>query len=135
VVVQAAIEVAKVGVLALGTQVAVPPDVEIDPADPVLLDQVRRQVGRAVGDDRDAALALRCRIDAHRHGPYAPWGSLGRIPWQVFIRSGAVLTGLVLLLFVDVHGVAFYIAWALIALAVVSELLATLVYWLASRRR
>ena len=53
----------------------------------------------------------------------------------MLIRSGAVLTGLVLLLFVDVHGVAFYIAWALIALAVVSELLATLVYWLASRRR
>jgi hypothetical protein len=45
-----------------------------------------------------------------------------------------VITGLTLLLIVDVHGVAFYIAWALIVLALFSEAAATLVYWRRSRR-
>jgi len=45
-----------------------------------------------------------------------------------------VVTGLVLLLVVDVHGVVFYVAWALIVLALVGEALGTLVYWLQSRR-
>jgi hypothetical protein len=44
-----------------------------------------------------------------------------------------VVTGLVLLLFVKVHGVAFYVAWALILLALLTELAATLLFWLASR--
>ena len=38
-----------------------------------------------------------------------------------------------LLLLVDVHGPAFYVAWALIAVALISEGVATLVHWLRSR--
>ena len=45
-----------------------------------------------------------------------------------------VITGLVLLLIVDVHGAAFYFAWALIVLALVGEAAGTLVYWIESRR-
>jgi hypothetical protein len=45
-----------------------------------------------------------------------------------------VITGLTLLLIVDVHGVAFYVAWTLIVLALASEAAATLVYWRRSRR-
>ena len=56
------------------------------------------------------------------------------MPWQFAIRAVAVVTGLTLLLIVDVHGVAFYIAWALIGLALITEAAATLVYWLRSRR-
>jgi uncharacterized membrane protein len=56
-------------------------------------------------------------------------------PWQFLLRAVAVITGLVLLLIVDVRGVAFYIAWSLIVLALASEAAATLVYWLRSRRR
>jgi hypothetical protein len=44
-----------------------------------------------------------------------------------------VITGLTLLLIVDVHGAGFYFAWALIGLALVSEGAATLVYWRRSR--
>jgi uncharacterized membrane protein len=55
-------------------------------------------------------------------------------PWQFFIRACAVVTGLVLLLIVDVRGVAFYVAWSLIVLALASEAAATLVYWARSRR-
>jgi uncharacterized membrane protein len=55
-------------------------------------------------------------------------------PWQFLFRAAAVITGLVMLLIVDVRGVAFYIAWGLIVLALVSEAAATLVYWLRSRR-
>jgi hypothetical protein len=40
-----------------------------------------------------------------------------------------------MLLIVDVHGVAFYLAWALIVLALVTETAATLVYWRRQRRR
>ena len=39
-----------------------------------------------------------------------------------------------LLLIVDVHGVAFFVAWALIGLALVSEGAATFVYRRRSRR-
>ena len=46
----------------------------------------------------------------------------------------AVVTGLVLLLLVDVRGAVFYVAWALIVLALLSEGAATLVYWRRSRR-
>jgi hypothetical protein len=54
-------------------------------------------------------------------------------PWQFFLRAALVVTGLVLLLIVDVRGVMFYIAWALIVVSLVSEGAATLVYWLRSR--
>jgi hypothetical protein len=57
------------------------------------------------------------------------------VPWQFLFRAACVITGLVLLLIVHVHGVAFYVAWSLIALALLSEAAATLVYWLRSRRR
>ena len=56
------------------------------------------------------------------------------VPWQFAIRAVAVITGLTLLVIVDVHGVVFYVAWALIGLALVSEGLATFVYWRRSRR-
>ena len=45
-----------------------------------------------------------------------------------------VIAGLTLLLIVDVHGVAFYVAWSLIVLALASEAAATLVYWTRARR-
>ena len=45
----------------------------------------------------------------------------------------AVITGLTMLLIVDVRGVAFYFAWALIVLALATEGAATLVYWRRSR--
>jgi hypothetical protein len=54
-------------------------------------------------------------------------------PWQFLIRAVAVITGLTLLLVVDVRGVAFYFAWALIVLALITEGTGTLVYWLRSR--
>jgi hypothetical protein len=54
-------------------------------------------------------------------------------PWQFAIRAVAVITGLTLLLFADVHGALFYVAWSLIVFALVTEGAATLVYWLRSR--
>jgi hypothetical protein len=54
------------------------------------------------------------------------------LPWQFGFRAAAVITGLTLLLVVDVHGVAFYVAWSLIVLALMSEAAATLVYWIRS---
>lgn len=56
------------------------------------------------------------------------------LPGQFVFRAAAVTTGLTLLLIVDVRGVAFYIAWSLIVLALVSEATATFVYWRRSRR-
>jgi hypothetical protein len=50
-------------------------------------------------------------------------------PTQFLVRAAAVITGLTLLLIVDVHGVIFYIAWTLIVLALATEGLATIVYW------
>jgi hypothetical protein len=55
-------------------------------------------------------------------------------PWQFLIRAVAVITGLTLLLIVDARGVAFYIAWTLIVLALLGEGTATLVGWRRSRR-
>jgi hypothetical protein len=55
------------------------------------------------------------------------------LPWQFGFRAVAVITGLTMLLIVDVHGFAFYVAWSLIVLALVSEAAATLVYWLRGR--
>ena len=42
---------------------------------------------------------------------------------------GEVVTGLTLLLIVDVRGVVFYLAWAAIGLALLSETAAMVVYW------
>jgi hypothetical protein len=56
-------------------------------------------------------------------------------PWQFMVRAAAVLTGLTLLLIVDVRGFAFYVAWALIVLALVTEAAATFVYWRRIRTR
>ena len=61
-------------------------------------------------------------------------GPPSRLPWQFLLRAVAVVTGLTLLLVVDVHGVAFYLAWALIGLALITEGVATFVYRRRSRR-
>ena len=58
----------------------------------------------------------------------------GPPPWQFLLRATAIVTGLTLLLIVDVHGAAFYVAWALIVLALVTEALATFVFWRRARR-
>jgi hypothetical protein len=55
------------------------------------------------------------------------------IPWQFTVRAAAIVTGLTLLLVVDVKGVVFYFAWGLIGLALISEGAATLVHWRRSR--
>jgi hypothetical protein len=55
------------------------------------------------------------------------------LPWQFLVRAVFVATGLLLLLFVDVHGAVFYVAWSLIVMALLSEGLATYVAW--HRRR
>jgi hypothetical protein len=56
------------------------------------------------------------------------------LPWQFGFRAVAVITGLTLLLIVDVRGVVFYLAWAMIGLALLSETAAMLVYWHHSRQ-
>ena len=53
--------------------------------------------------------------------------------WQFLVRAVMVITGLTMLLIVDVRGAAFYFAWALIVLALATEALATLVNWRRSR--
>jgi hypothetical protein len=58
----------------------------------------------------------------------------GGVPWRFAVRTVAMITGLTLLLIVDVRGLAFLIAWSLIVLALVSEAAATLVYWHRMRR-
>ena len=58
----------------------------------------------------------------------------GPPPWQFLVRAAMVITGLVLLLIVDVRGAMFYFAWSLIVAALATEALATLVYWLRQRR-
>ena len=55
-------------------------------------------------------------------------GGRGPPPWQFLVRAAAVVVGLTLLLVVDVRGVAFYVAWSLIGLALISEAAATLVH-------
>lgn len=67
--------------------------------------------------------------------PRPPGGVSSAPPWQFLVRAIAVIVGLTLLLIVDVRGVAFYIAWALIGLALISEGAATLVAWRRSHRR
>jgi hypothetical protein len=56
------------------------------------------------------------------------------LPWQFLLRGVAVISGLTLLLLADVRGAAFYVAWALIVLALASEAAATFIYWRRSRR-
>jgi hypothetical protein len=51
------------------------------------------------------------------------------IPWQFRVRALAVITGLSLLVIVDVHGAGFYLACGLIGLSLLSEAAATLVHW------
>ena len=58
----------------------------------------------------------------------------GGPPLQFLLRAAAVITGLTLLLAADAHGAAFYLAWSLIVLALVSEAAATLVYWRRAHR-
>lgn len=55
------------------------------------------------------------------------------LPWQFLVRAVLVITGLTLLLIVDVRGLMFYLAWSMIVLALVSEAAAMLVYWQRSR--
>jgi hypothetical protein len=55
-------------------------------------------------------------------------------PWQFLVRAAMVVTGLVLLLVVDAHGLVFYVAWALLVLALVGEAVGTLAYWVRSRQ-
>jgi hypothetical protein len=64
-----------------------------------------------------------------RADPRPPRGPPAAIPWQFGLRAVAIVTGLALLVIVDVHGVAFYFAWSLIGLALLTEAAATLVYW------
>ena len=61
-----------------------------------------------------------------------PWSAP---PWQFLVRAAAVISGLALLLVVDVHGAAFYVAWTLIVLALITEGAATTVHWRRVRRR
>jgi uncharacterized membrane protein YdbT with pleckstrin-like domain len=56
------------------------------------------------------------------------------LPWQFLIRAVVVIVGLTLLLFVDVRGAVFYVAWALIVVALVSEAAATFIHWRRSRK-
>jgi O-antigen/teichoic acid export membrane protein len=56
------------------------------------------------------------------------------VPWQFAIRAVMVVTGLTMLLFAHVHGALFYVAWGLIALALVSEGAATFFYRRRARR-
>jgi hypothetical protein len=63
----------------------------------------------------------------------SPRGPPPAVPWQFGMRAIAVVTGLTLLVLVDVHGVAFYFAWGLIGLALITEAAATLVYWRRTR--
>jgi hypothetical protein len=50
-------------------------------------------------------------------------------PVQFLVRAVMIVVGLTLLLVVDVRGAAFYVAWGLIVAAFLSELAATIVYW------
>lgn len=67
-------------------------------------------------------------------GDRSPPGTTLAPPWQFVVRAIAVMTGLTLLLIVNVRGVAFYIAWTLIGLALLTEGTAMLVHWRRSRR-
>jgi hypothetical protein len=72
---------------------------------------------------------------ASRSGPHSTHAPPPASAWQFIVRAILIVTGLTLLIIVDVHGVAFYLAWALIGLALLSEAAATLVYWRRTRGR
>src|SRR6185295_11517997 len=67
--------------------------------------------------------AVVCPSSRPRHRPDVPSAGGPRPrpssapPWQFLVRAVAVIAGLTMLLIVDVRGVAFYFAWALIVLA------------------
>jgi hypothetical protein len=65
-----------------------------------------------------------------RPGPEPPARGF---PWQFTTRAAAVVTGLALLLVVEVKGVVFFLAWGLIGLALITEAAATVVHWRRSR--
>jgi len=67
------------------------------------------------------------------HGTTVACDQVVAPPWQFLLRAALVITGLVMLLFVDVQGAVFYVAWGLIVLALVSEAASTLVH--VSRKR
>ena len=67
-------------------------------------------------------------------GPRSRGGPSFPVPWQFLLRATFVVTGLTLLLIVNVRGAVFYLAWVLIGLALLSEAVATLVHWQRSRR-
>jgi hypothetical protein len=71
---------------------------------------------------------------AHNGTPSPHGGSAALPPRQFLGRALAVVSGLTLLLIVDVHGLVFYLAWSLIVLALASEGAATLLYWRRDRR-
>jgi uncharacterized membrane protein HdeD (DUF308 family) len=56
-------------------------------------------------------------------------------PWQFVGRTVVVLISLTLLLAVDVHGAVRAIAWVAFGLALLSEGVATAVYWRRARRQ
>ncbi len=77
---QSRVEGVEVDVLMLGPELTLPADVQADLVDCPPVDQPPRQVGRAVGHDRDVASLLGCsdygRL-VHRHAPPNLAGSRG----------------------------------------------------------
>lgn len=66
--------------------------------------------------------------------PRRPDGPPSAPPRPFLVRTAAVLVGLTLLVIVEVGGAAFYLAWALIVLALLSEGAASIVYLRRSHR-
>jgi hypothetical protein len=94
-------------------------------AGPTVHSLARREEGRNVN-------APACVREQSRDGSNA---SRCRCAWQLLLRAAAVITRLTLMLIVDVRGVAFHVAWTLIAVALASKAAAaTLVYRLRSWR-
>jgi hypothetical protein len=89
---------------------------------------LRRAARRAAGTRR---FNTSDDSEGGRGGPRGP--PPPRFPWQFAIRAVAVVTGLTLLLIVDVRGVVFYLAWTLIVLALLGEGAATLIHWRRAR--
>lgn len=63
------------------------------------------------------------RPEDHGARPHSPG-----LPWQFVFRATLIVTGLTLLLIVNVRGALFYVAWSLIVLALVSEAAATAIH-------
>ena len=88
----------------------------------------QRPASTRASSDREPGVA---RAD---HGGAARPRPPPALPWQFAIRAVAILAGLTLLFGLDVRGLASYVAWMLIALALLSEVVATVVYWRRTRR-